>query len=214
MTAAAKKRSKATERSEQRRLEVLEATVRLLAREGPRAVTHRAVAAEAGTSLRATTYSFESREALLTAALRHYAASALSRFDTIRAPKEAAFDDPIEAAADLLAQTVHSDVVDAREGLVAEYEVVLEISRRPFLEGDYRAFQSKLESMLAGYAALLGSSDPELDARIVLATLRGLELEALARPSTPPQRDDLRRVFARLLRGIGGTASVLEERRD
>ena len=197
-----KKRSKATERGEQRRLEVLEATVRLLAREGPRAVTHRAVAAEAGTSLRATTYYFDSRDALLTEALRHYAQTALSRFDTIRAPRIAAFDDPIEAAADLLAETVLSDVVEDQAGLVAEYEVVLEISRRPVLEATYRAFQRKLEEMLSGYAALLGSDDPDLDARLVLATLRGLELEALSRPSTPPDRADLRKAFTRLLRSI------------
>ncbi len=203
-TTTVKKRTKASERGEQRRLDVLAATVRLLAREGPRAVTHRAVAAEAGTSLRATTYYFASRDELLTEALRHYANSALSRFDVIRAPSSdsTTFDDPIEAAADLLALTVFSDVVDDHAGLVAEYEVVLEISRRPVLEPAYAVFQAKLEDMLAGYAALLGSPDPVLDARIVLATLRGLELEALSRPSTPPSRSDLRAIFTRLLRAI------------
>jgi DNA-binding transcriptional regulator YbjK len=185
----------------------------LLAREGPRAVTHRAVAAEAGTSLRATTYYFASRDALLTEALRHYAASALTRFDAIRAPTEIAFEDPIEAAADLLALTVISDVVDAHAGLVAEYEMVLEISRRPMLEATYAAFQAKLEVMLGGYAAMLGSTTPELDARIVLATLRGLEIEALSRPSTPPSREDLREVFLHLLRSIAHRRGVLEQER-
>lgn len=203
----AKKRTKASERGEQRRIEVLEATVRLLAREGPRAVTHRAVAAEAATSLRATTYYFASRDELLTEALRHYAESALSRFDIIREPtaETLALGDPIEAAADLLALAVLSDVVEHQADLVAEYEVVLEISRRPVLEATYQGFQAKLEALLAGYAEMLGAQDPALDARLVLATLRGLELEALARPSSPPSREALRAVFVRLLRALAAT---------
>ncbi len=40
---------------------MLDATLRVLAREGPRGVTHRAVAREAGTSVRATTYYVDSR---------------------------------------------------------------------------------------------------------------------------------------------------------
>ena len=187
------------ERSEQKRREVLEATLRLLARECPRGVTHRAVAAEAGTSLRATTYYFASREELLTEALLHYARTAIERFDIIRAPLSPGIEDPIEAAADLLAATVVSDLLEDRAGLVAEYELVLEIGRNPVLEPAYREWQAKLEGMLGGYAALFGSRNPERDARIVLATLRGLELEALARPSRKPDRVELRGLFAALL---------------
>ncbi len=190
------------ERGEQTRREVLEATLRLLAREGPRGVTHRAVAAEAGTSVRATTYYFRSREELLRESLEHYATTAIARFDAIGAPLSADVTTPVEAAADLLAATVLSDVVDDRAGLVAEYELVLEIGRNSGLEPVYRAWQDKLESILAGYAEMLGSSDPALDARVVLATLRGLEIEALARPSRKPSRAELRRLFRVLLEGL------------
>lgn len=189
-------------RGEQKRREVLQAAIRLLAREGPRGVTHRAVAAEAGTSLRATTYYFASRDELLVEALRHYAHTAIERFDAIRTPVSLDVDDPVEAAADLLASTVMSDVLEDRAGLVAEYELVLEIGRRPDLEGAYRAWQNRLESMLEGYAEMLGSRAPARDARIVLATLRGLEIEALARPSEPPRREDLRGLFVTLLGSI------------
>jgi DNA-binding transcriptional regulator YbjK len=189
-------------RGEQKRREVLEGTLRLLARDGPRGVTHRAVAAEAGTSVRATTYYFASREELLTEALRHYAETAIARFDTIRGPLSSGTRDPLDAAADLLAATVISDVVDDRAGLVAEFELVLEIGRNPKLEGAYRTWQSKLESMLAGYAEMLGSKTPARDARIVLAALRGLELEALARPSSRPRRAELRKLFRSLLSSI------------
>ena len=55
---------------EDKKRAVLEATLRVLARQGPRGVTHRAVSREAGLGLRAATYYFDSREHLLTDALR------------------------------------------------------------------------------------------------------------------------------------------------
>lgn len=195
-------------RGEARRQQVLEATLRLLAQGGPRAVTHRAVAREAGTSVRATTYYFDSREELLVEALRHYAANAMERFDALAAslPLLEQLQVPPEpevlyAAAQVLAETVISDLAADRNGLIAEYELVLETTRHPALEEDYRTWQQSLENILANYARAFGSSDPHLDARIALATLRGLEIEALARPSTTPSRTDLTAVFLRLLKG-------------
>ncbi len=181
---------------------MLDATLRLLAREGPRGVTHRAVAEEAGTSVRATTYYFSSRAELMAEALRHYADTAVARFDQLAVPIEALRPGAIEAGAAMLAGTVLSDLNEDAHGLVAEYELVLEIGRNPALEDDYRRWQDRLEGMLRLYARVLGSPDPGLDARIALATLRGLELEALARPSRPARRADLEHVFRRLLSGM------------
>lgn len=192
-------------RGERTRVRVLEATLRLLAREGPRAVTHRAVAAEAGTSSRATTYYFASREALLVEALQHYAEAAIARIDALAAGPAALRGDRgalVEAAARLLALIVQSDLGQDRTGLVAEYELVLEASRSPALEETYARWQARLEELLVRYATVMGSSSPPQDARIVLATLRGLEIEALARPSCPPTLDDLVGVFRRLLAGL------------
>lgn len=190
-------------RGEARRRQVLEATLRLLAREGPRGVTHRGVADEAGTSVRATTYYFASREELLTEALRHYAETALARFERIATTDPAARPDPVEAAARMLADTVVSDLTEDRAGLVAEYELVLETGRRPDeLEPAYARWQAKLLDMLAAHARQLGSARPREHARLVLATLRGLEIEALAHPSRQVDRNDLRRVFRTLLRAL------------
>lgn len=187
-----------------KRKAVLEATLRVLAREGPRGITHRAIAKEAGTSLRATTYYFDSREHLLTAALRYYAETAMARFDGLAFELPDSPTDALEGASLLLAQIVMSDVVDDRAGLVAEYELVLEIGRNPSLEPAYRAWQAKLEEMLEGYAKLFGSKDPVGDSRLVLAALRGLEIEALSRPEQAPELEDLRRVFRRLLSALYG----------
>lgn len=52
-------RKASREGSEQRRLGILEAALRIIVREGPRGIRHRAVAAEAGVPLSATTYYFK-----------------------------------------------------------------------------------------------------------------------------------------------------------
>jgi len=199
-----------TERGERKRRDVLDATLRVLAREGPRAVTHRAVATEVGTSVRATTYYFESREALLEAALRHYAERAMARFDELASlfvaeqstSKTSRKEETIALAASVLTASIASDLADPVGGLVAEVELILEIARRPALEDAYAAWQSKLEAMLEAHASTLGSSTPALDARLVLATLRGLELEALARPTHRRTDGEIRAVFERLLGAI------------
>jgi DNA-binding transcriptional regulator YbjK len=187
-------------RGEERRILVLEATLRLLAREGPRGVTHRAVAEEAGTSLRATTYYFASREALLRESLIFYAERSMERFARVasgfsRVPARA----PIDEAADRLAAVVMSDLEEDRAGLVAELELALEIGRDPQLEAAYAKWERGLLDLLEAYAASLGSKAPAQHARVVLATLRGLEIEALVRPSRKPSRADLRATFKLLL---------------
>ncbi|MBC9251967.1 TetR family transcriptional regulator [Pseudomonas alcaligenes] len=52
--------------SEQRRLSILDASLRIIARDGLRGVRHRAVAAEAGVPLSATTYYFKDIQDLIT----------------------------------------------------------------------------------------------------------------------------------------------------
>lgn len=183
---------------------MLEATLRLLAREGPRGVTHRAVAAEAGTSLRATTYYFESREALLREALLHYASTSMERFGRIAAMRDETATEPLDAAADLLAAVVMSDLEEDRAGLVAELELALEIGRDPELEGAYAAWERGLLDLLEAYATVLGAASPPSTARIVLAALRGLEIEALVHPSRKADRADLRATFRTLLGALVG----------
>lgn len=188
-------------RGEATQREVLAATLRVLAREGARGVTHRAVAAEAGTSLRATTYYFESREVLLREALRYYAETAGSRIARLAKPIEPS-EDMTRAAAGLLADIVLSDLLEDREGLISEYELVLHVGRQPDLEESYAAWQGRLESVLLAYATLAGSPCPSVDAQLVLATLRGIEIAALAAPSETPSRERLMVLFERLLAGL------------
>jgi DNA-binding transcriptional regulator YbjK len=56
-------------RGEKRRAEIIEATLRVIERDGVAGVTHRTVAAEAGVPTTSTTYHFTSLDDLLTATL-------------------------------------------------------------------------------------------------------------------------------------------------
>ena len=57
----------------------------------------------------------------------------------------------------------------------------------------------RLEAVLFASAALAGSSSPKLDAQLVLATVRGIEIASLAAPSQPPERETVFALFERLL---------------
>jgi hypothetical protein len=86
--------------------------------------------------------------------------------------------------------------------VVAELELALEIGRDPELEEAYAAWEKGLLDVLESHARALGTKTPKRDARLVLATLRGLEIEALVRPSRPPTKAELRATFAALLRAL------------
>src|SRR5436190_15245629 len=70
----------ATKTTPGRREQFLDAALRLIGRSGREAVTHRAVAEEAGVPLGSTTYYFDSRDDLLGQALEYVARSEAERY--------------------------------------------------------------------------------------------------------------------------------------
>jgi DNA-binding transcriptional regulator YbjK len=171
--------------------------LRVVARDGVAAVTHRAVAAEAGVTHRLTTYYFATKEQMLLDAFRHLAARSLERTEQAAKPIAAAPDraTAMEAAIDAVADAVLGGLRSA----AAEYSLVLEIPRQPALAADYAAWQARLEGLLREHALALHSDDPDADVRIIQAAMRGLQLEFLAHPGRPLPRRKLRALVARLL---------------
>ena len=76
---------------------------------------------------------------------------------------------------------------------------MLEIARQPGLAAGYAAWQERVQAIVCEHARALHSDDPEADARIIVAMLRGLQLELLANPTRPASRAALRALLARLL---------------
>ena len=116
-----------------RREALLEAVLTIVAETGPDAVTHRRVAEVAGLPLASTTYWFESKDHLLTAALELAAERDTTRLLQYAAAAGREDIDPIDAV--IGAITECDDPARANHGsLIATFALLLEAARRPALQ--------------------------------------------------------------------------------
>ena len=175
---------------------------------GADAVTHRRVAQVAGLPLASTTYWFDSKEHLLTAALERAADQDIARLHTFLSDAPEDFGDPLGLASDALedlgdplglaidaildpvAQTGQS----SRGWLIATYTLMLEAARRPSLRDVTRRWTDAYLDALARVLALAGSEDPREDAALLLATADGLLVTQLATGDTAEVGPQLRRL--------------------
>jgi DNA-binding transcriptional regulator YbjK len=188
------------DRAARRRSAILDGTLRLIGRRGPEAVTHRAVAAEAGVPLASITYYFGSRDGLLDEALRHVAEEEMA---ALRALAQAPPADPTpEALADVLVGLLARGVADGGRALVAEYELWLEAARRPALRPSARAWNDVYLDAAEPWLRAFGSRAPREDARLLAAALDGLGLELLTEDDPAAAAAALRPVVLRLVRAL------------
>ena len=191
----------ATQPAQGRREQILDATLRVIGRSGREAVTHRAVAEEAGVPLGSTTYYFDSRDDLLGQALEHVAHKEIDRQTQLG--QEFRKAKTSRQLADMLLDQLVFEI-DDRDAYVAEYEIWLEASRRPDLRRTATAWCDAVQLAVAGAMENLGSTDPVADASIVVAAIDGLGERVLGREEEPAVaaaefRPQLRRLIQRLL---------------
>jgi len=103
---------------------LLEATQRVIAREGIRAVTHRKVAAEAGVSLSATSYHLSNIQNILYEAMDRYVSSARERYEP---SEEVNTPEQMVEAIIKLVLTIHRNSDDT----VLMYELYAQAARDP-----------------------------------------------------------------------------------
>ena len=184
-----------------RREQILDATLRVIGRDGRESVTHRAVAEEAGVPLGSTTYYFDSRDDILGQALEHVAAQEVERYgrlaDELRSSKSAR-----ELADRLVSELVAA--AEDRTAYIAEYELWLEAGRRPELREAAQSWCDAEQRSVAGALETLGSNDPGADASLVVAALDGLGERLLGREADPAEAakellPELRRLIERLV---------------
>ena len=175
----------------ERRLLLLQTTLRLIADEGVDAVSHRSVAERAGVPLGSTTYWFASRQEMLSQALAYFArleietlrerlASVLGR----RLSRKRLVD---EFTALLLPQ-----LEEERWRTIAQYALLEAAARQPQLEPVCREWTEAWDEALAEVFASLGAPSPELEARMFLAMLDGLLLGQLAVPDPDVEHSVIR----------------------
>lgn len=189
----------------QRRRDILEAALRIMRRDGLRAVSHRLVAAEAGVPLASTTYYFRDLEDLITESFLHWSqathelatefhAAALTAAVLARengtAPGVLAGQ-----LADVAAAYVVDQVTKHRSDRVLEFAFLHEAARMPRLRAVVRKRQTEDLDFLAEVHAALGSQQPAIEAQISYSLLLGLEKSALLANAGEGAREGIRRVI-------------------
>ncbi len=183
MASAPPRSTRRAEASERLREAIVAATVRIVARDGVGAVTHRRVAEEAGVSLSSTTWHFGSKGEILEAALRWTARREVERVDAMAERIAAAAGggfDPDAWARELAAWVIAQSEGDEREVTVALYRLQLETLGRPGAVGVHREWGAALEAVGERVLGPAGSATPALDTRLVVAALDGLRLGVLS----------------------------------
>lgn len=183
MPAAQTRPTRRAEASERLREAIVAATVRIVARHGVGAVTHRRVAEAAGVSLSSTTWHFASKGDILEAALRWTAAREIERVTEIAARVAAAARGRFDAEAwsrELAAWVAAQTVGEERDATVALYRLQLETLGRPGAIDLHREWGVGLAGVGERVLAEAGSPAPELDTRLVVAAIDGLRLNQLS----------------------------------
>lgn len=179
--------------SEQRRQAILDAAMRIIVRDGVRAVRHRAVAAEAEVPLSATTYYFKDINDLITDTFARFverSAAHMADFWTstqgLLQEQVSRLDGSAESRrrlADEIARVaveyVRHQLLTRREHLLAEQAFQQEALLNPRLHELVKAHRQILQQGVTQFFEVLGSQEPEQDAKLLTAIILRMEYQGL-----------------------------------
>ena len=172
-------------RGQQRRAQLIEATLTVVRRDGAAGVSHRAVAKEAGVTTSLTTYYFATLDDLLVAALTSVADAYTARIRHIIDHH----DDKLRGLAELIAETAGPGYQRA----LAERELSTLAARRPALRPVARRWRENVAEL-----ASTRTTDPDA-VRAVVAVSDGL-CAAILLGDTEADIDHIYSVLERALR--------------
>jgi TetR/AcrR family transcriptional regulator, regulator of biofilm formation and stress response len=181
-----------------RREALLEAVLRIVAEVGPDAVTHRRVAEAAGLPLASTTYWFDSKEHLLTAALELAAERDTARLLEYGAAMAQSDTDPLDAVVGAIGECDDGSQPN-RGSLIATFALLLEAARRPALQQIAQRWTEAYMLTLSRLLERAGSVSPRADAELLIGATDGLLLEQLASGRNENLNPRLRRLAAALV---------------
>ena len=177
------------------RLEVIgDAAITVIAADGMRGLTHRAVDRAAGLPVGSTSYYARTRAALLELTITR-----IVELDRVDVPP------PADGLAEFIAGYAHEAITSGRTRMLARYEFALEATRRPELRAAYDEGGLLIRRRAASMLAAAGSTDPERQAGLVVDWMEGTIFGALAGTGSlsPPTLDALVASAREILAGIG-----------
>jgi DNA-binding transcriptional regulator YbjK len=189
------------EASRRTREAIVAATVRIVAREGVAAVSHRRVAAEAGVALSSTTWHFATKADILEAALHWTARREVEGMAAIADRLGDAGFDP-SAWADELGGWLIGQVTGEREFAVALYRLQVELLGSDGARQVHRDWGEGLRAVGERVLEDSPTPTPELDIRLVVAALDGLRMAVIS--SGDQDVDWLREAVRRQLHALLG----------
>lgn len=216
-TIAFQGRKAAREGSEQRRLAILHAALRIVAREGVRGVRHRAVATEAGVPLSATTYYFKDIHDLLADAFTLYAKESMEGFiDPFWSRANlwlSAYPEKVRQHPDQLEEVLEhlaamgADYVVMRVSTLRD-NIIMDHAFRYAAMTDARMHALAIQHdqrLLGNFIRLLnylGANEVELAARSLIGTVRRLEYEGMLSAVGEFTRERVRHAMHHQLRAM------------
>lgn len=186
----------------ERRQQIADAAVQVLARAGGHGLSHRAVDTEAGLPRGTTSNFFNSRHALLLAAAERLSEIHWEYVDTLRRR----IDGPLDRGrlATLLEKLVTGENAEARVRLVARYELFLAGVREPGLQP---ALTQVREAALETATILLdaaGLTEPHKHVSLLSSVLTGLAFDHLTAPPELRPAGDTEATTTQVLDAIFG----------
>ena len=204
--------------SELRRQAILDAAMRIVVRDGVRGVRHRAVAAEAGVPLSATTYYFKDIDDLLSDAFAQYVERSavfmaklwsntedllrdlIARGDGSPQARVELADEIARLTADYVMHQLHT----RRDHLVAEQAFRQEALLNPRLAELVRAHQDILLQGGRQMLEVLGSREPLQDAQVLTAIIGRMEYQGLLASTHPDADREMLGILTRFMQWVLG----------
>ena len=182
-----------TARGAARRTEIIDAAIEVMANVGLAGLSMRLVAQQAQIPLGALSYYFDDKSDLIAQAFAQLSDQEIDR--VVRTANRLEPSMSPEQLADLVADMIIDGFSSPRGAIVTRYELVTEASRDERLRPMFEAWYAAMIPALSRLFRELGSHQPELDSRTVMAVMAGLEIDNLYRPLGPV---DKRRIRATL----------------
>ena len=199
-------------RGEQTRRKILQATLNVIARDGVRGTTHRAIAREAGVQLSLTTYYFRDLNELISLAFRMFmdrdyggmteqwqkAFRYLDQFSPTDLADAETRCRIVDYCTKRIVDHVRLGLTEHPEGLAVEHHFFYEALNDPELQELSALHRDRLLRPMVRFCAYFNATDPETDACLLLGTITRLEYEAL--PFVPDNvnyksiRNEIRRI--------------------